>query len=380
MIIEWCHQRTAHGGRGLTINEVRSSGFWVVKCNTVVRNLVGKCVKCRLLRGRLGEQKMADLPNDRTLDGPPFTNCGVDMFGPFWIKEGRKELKRYGTLFTCLASRAVHIECTCSMDTDSFIQALRRFIARRGNRRILRCDNGSNFVGAQRELAKAFQEMDHQKIQHFLENLGSDYITWHRNPPAASHIGGVWERQILMSLLVTHGRSLNDKSLRTLFAETEAILNSRPLTVETLGDVKSEKHLSPNNILTMKTKVVMPPPGEILRADEFSRGHWRRVQHIANEFWQRWKKEFLLTLQSRQKWNKKRREFVIGDIVLLKVDASRNQWLMEKVVKVNKDSDGVVRSVQLLAGKTRSGQDERSSIPRRKVSRQRFIVLRGASC
>ena len=105
--------------------------------------------------------------------------------------------------------------------------ALRRFIARRGNIRILPCDNGSNFVGALRELAKAFQEMEHQNIQHSLENLGSDYITWHRNPPSASHIGGVWERQIrssrsiLMSLLATHGRSLNDESLRTLFAETE---------------------------------------------------------------------------------------------------------------------------------------------------------------
>ena len=76
------------------------------------------------------------------------------------------------------------------METDSFIQALRRFIARRGNIRILRWDSGSNFVGAQRELAKAFQEMDHQKIQHFLENLGSAYITWHRNRPAASHMGG----------------------------------------------------------------------------------------------------------------------------------------------------------------------------------------------
>ena len=89
---------------------------------TVVRSLVGKCVKCPLLTGKLGEQKMADLPTDTTLDGPPFTNFGVDMFGPFLIKEGRKELKRYRTLFTCLASRAVHIECTCSIDTDSFIQ------------------------------------------------------------------------------------------------------------------------------------------------------------------------------------------------------------------------------------------------------------------
>ena len=322
---------------------------------TVVRSLVGKCVKCPLLRGKLGEQKMADLPTDTTLDGPPFTNFGVDMFGPFLIKEGRKELKRYRTLFTCLASRAVHIECTCSMDTDSFIQALRQFIAKRGNIRILRCDNGSNFVGTQRELAKAFQEMDHQKIQHFLENLGSDYIIWHRNPPAASHMEGVWQKQIrsaqniLMSLLVTHGRSLNDESLRTLFAETEAILNSRPLTVETLGDVKSEQPLSPNNILTMKTKVVMPPPGEFVRADEFNRRRWRRVQHIANEFWQRWRKEFLSALQSHQKWNKNRREFVTGDIVLLKIDASRNQWPMARVVQVHKDLEGVVRSVRPTA-------------------------------
>ena len=97
--------KTAHGGRGLTINEVRSNGFWVVKYNSVVRSLVGKCVKCRLLRGRLGEQKMAHLPTDRTLDGPPFTNFGVDMFGPFLIKEGRKELKRYGALFNSFASR-----------------------------------------------------------------------------------------------------------------------------------------------------------------------------------------------------------------------------------------------------------------------------------
>ena len=109
LIVEWCHQKTAHGGRGLTINEVRSKSFWVVKCNKVVRSLVGKCVRCRLLRGKLGEQKMADLPTDRTLDGPPFTNCGVDMFGPFFIKEGRKELKIYGALFTCLTSRTVHI-------------------------------------------------------------------------------------------------------------------------------------------------------------------------------------------------------------------------------------------------------------------------------
>ena len=97
----------------------------------------------------------------------------------------------------------------------------------------------------------------------------------------------------MIFLLVTLGRGLNDKSLKTLFTETEAIVNSRALTVKNLGDVKSEQPLIPSNILTMKTKVVMPTPGEFVRAGEFSRRRWRRIQRIANEFWQRWRKEFL---------------------------------------------------------------------------------------
>ena len=152
LIVEWCHQKTAHGERGHTINEIRSTWFWFVRCNAIVRSLVGKCVRCLLLQGKLGEQKITDLPTDRTIDELPFTNCGADMFGPFLIKEGRKELKRYGALFTSLSSRVVHIECTCSLETDSFMQALRRFVARRGNMRVLRGDNVSNFVGAQKEL------------------------------------------------------------------------------------------------------------------------------------------------------------------------------------------------------------------------------------
>ena len=94
---------------------------------------------------------MADLPSDRLQEEPPFSYCGVDMFGPFHIKEHRNTLKCYGVLFTCLVSRAVHIEMTKSMETDSVRLALKRFIARRGNVRTIRCDNGSNFVGAGRE-------------------------------------------------------------------------------------------------------------------------------------------------------------------------------------------------------------------------------------
>ena len=88
-----------------------------------------------------------------------------------------------------------------------------------------------------------------------------------------------------MSLLHTHGSSLNDESLRTLLAETEAIINSRPLMVDMLGDVQSEQPIYPSNILTMKSKVVLPPPGHFGKANEYSRKRWRRIQHIVNEFW-----------------------------------------------------------------------------------------------
>ena len=92
------------------------------------------------------------------------------MFGPFTIKRHRTELKRYNIIFTWLASRAVHLEVANTIDTDSFIQALRRFIARRGNMRMLRPDNGTNFVGGgrQTELSKTFQEMDLERISSFL--------------------------------------------------------------------------------------------------------------------------------------------------------------------------------------------------------------------
>ena len=97
---------------------------------------------------------------------------------------------------------------------------------------------------------------------------------------------------------------LNDESLRTLMAEVELIINSRPLTVETISDSKSEIPLSPSNLVTMKTSVTMPPPGEFSKPDASLKRRWRRVQHIA-EFWSRWRKEFLQSLQVRQIWKKR---------------------------------------------------------------------------
>ena len=91
-------------------------------------------------------------------------------------------------MFRCMASRAVHIEITLSLNCDSFIQALRRVIARRGYIRVLYSDNGTNFVGCANELKKACKEMYNERIQSFMQCLGGDLVRAIRNPPVACHV------------------------------------------------------------------------------------------------------------------------------------------------------------------------------------------------
>ena len=159
-----------------------------------------KCVTCRRLRGKMGEQRMADLPEERCSEAAPFTYTGVDMFGPFVIKGGRKELKRYGAIFTCLSSRSIHLESTNSFETDSFILALRRFINRRGEVRQMRSDNGTNFVGASKELQKAVKEMDQMKITDFLLQHNTDWLGWEFNTHCESHGRSLGAANSFMSL------------------------------------------------------------------------------------------------------------------------------------------------------------------------------------
>ena len=354
LVVKCYHEKINHQGKGMTLNEIRSRGFWIIGGSSVVSSTIASCVTCRKLRGAVLEQKMSDLPEDRLDCYPPFTYCGVDYFGPFTIKEGRKVLKRYGILFTCMSSRAVHLETATSLDTDSFINALRRFLSRRGPARQLRSDNGTNFVGARRELKEALEEMDEYRIRDELLKSQCDWIKFKMNVPAASHMGRVWERQIrtvravLSSLLIKNGAQLDDGSLGTLMCETEVIVNSRPLTINQLSDPDSPEPLTPSHLLTMKSKVLLSPPGKFEPADLYARKRWRRVQHLANEFWTRWRKEYLLSLQERQKWTQPRRDLRVGDVVMVKnTNVSRSQWQLARVATVYPSADGYVRKVQV---------------------------------
>ena len=344
-IIVHYHSKVAHQGRTSTMSAVRSAGYWIVGLSSLVSSIIYQCTMCRKLRRPCEAQKMADLPADRVEPAPPFTFVGCDVFGPFTVKEGRKSMKKYGLLFTCLSSRSIHIELLDDLSSDSFIQSWRCFVSLRGNVQVLRCDNGTNFKGACTEITNAMSEIFDDKTRNYLL---SNQTEFRFNPPLASHMGGCWERMIRSVRAILNGLSpqmsnINTSMLRTLFYEAMAIVNSRPLTA--VGP--EMKPLSPNDILHMKSNVLLPMPGSFDSDDMYSRKRWRVVQSLLNNFWTRWKREYVNILQQRNKWQKHRRNLEVNDIVVLQDECNRMHWRLGKVIDAFKSADNLVRSVRV---------------------------------
>ncbi|KAJ8037714.1 hypothetical protein HOLleu_18605 [Holothuria leucospilota] len=347
MIIRETHIQLYHGGRALTLSHLRRK-YWIVSAPALVRKCINRCVTCRRFRGKTGEQKMADLPISRiTPDEPPFTRVGMDFFGPFEVKQGRSMVKRYGVIFTCFAIRAVHLEVAHAMDTDSCINALRRFISRRGQVTEIWSDNGTNLVATNRELKQSIKQWNEAKIRQEMLQVNID---WKFSPPTGSHYGGIWERQIrtvrqILNVLLRL-QSLTDESLLTFMCEVEMTINSRPLTTMSF-DPNDVEPLTPNHLLLLKGKPNLPP-GTFVKTDNYPRRRWRQVQFLADLFWKRWLREYLPQLQQRQKWLKPMRDFAIGDIVLVMDDnAPRNSWSMGRISSVMPDTNGEVRRVKV---------------------------------
>ncbi|XP_072050041.1 uncharacterized protein [Amphiura filiformis] len=348
LIIRHIHQQCNHQGRNHTLAELRQR-YWIINAATAVKNLVKKCIVCRKQNARAGNQMMADLAPSRVkAEDPPFSCTGMDYFGPFEVKQGRSCRKRYGVIFTCMSTRAVHLEIAESLDTSSCINAIRRFIARRGPVKEITSDNGTNLVGANNEMRQALKELNEEDIQSFATRRN---IVWKFNIPAASHHGGVWERQIrtvrkILQAMLTEQHlkgARNEEQLYTLLCEVETTINSRPLTLAS-DDPKDLDVITPNHLLQLKSPESFPP-GKFVEQDQYARHRWRQVQYLADFFWKRWTKEYLSMLQQRQKWLKPQRNLQEGDIVLI-VDnnAPRNSWPMGRVQQVHHDKKGLARS------------------------------------
>ena len=352
------HAEIGHQGKLTTMNHIRACGVYLYGQGTrLVSSLIYKCVRCKRLRGKPLLQKMSNLPTERTEPTPPFTHVGMDVFGPFTCKDGRKEQKRYGLIFTCLASRAIHLELLEDMTTDSFINSFRCFTAIRGPVKSLLSDQGTNFIGARNEFRTSLMNMLDRKAQQYLKDK---QCVFKFNVPSASHMGGVWERlirtvrDVLRGILIERNSTrLDTPGLRTLFYECMSIINSRPLTIQQLNQDTTVEPLplTPNTILTMKQDQNTSAPGDFSEPDLYSRKRWRRVQFLAEQFWSRWKTEYLQHLQSRQKWNDTQRNVQTGDIVLIAdTDLPRCNWKLAMVSHTYPSRDGLIRKVRLHLG------------------------------
>jgi hypothetical protein len=225
------HRKSAHSGPEHLVSMVRQK-YWPVKCRLMAKKIISDCFDCRRRTCLPAIPFMADLPCERVAGFTrPFQFTGVDYFGPMLVKRARSRIKRWGCLFSCLVTRAIHCELADSLETDDFLLVLRCFISRRGKPQQIFSDNATNFVGADRELQDCLQRLKQDKIDDFLVQSG---IKWNFIPPNAPHFGGAWEimvKSVKRALkAVLKETCVTESVLRTTLTEVENVVNSRPLT------------------------------------------------------------------------------------------------------------------------------------------------------
>nr|XP_049612640.1 uncharacterized protein LOC125990052 isoform X1 [Syngnathus scovelli] len=311
-----------------TTSDSRSEGFILsTSRNTegegkrrknITSSLIHGCVTCRKLRGTPQTQEMADLPADR-------------LYRTSIHERGHR----------------------CVRTMDHIITPYERWPRSQGPVKLICSDRGTNFVGACKEL-KIPSNVDNAAVEKFLLDQG---CAWKFNVPHASHMGDSWERmfgvarKILDSMFLQLGTlRLIHEALSTLRAEVAAIINARPL-IPVSTDPDDPFILTPATLLTQKVSVPSAPVGDWIK--DLHKSQWRQVQHLAQTFWDRWKKQYLASLQQRQKWQAPTPDIQPGSIVLLKGNQLlRNEWPLGLITQVFPSNDGMVRKVEVKVSKT----------------------------
>ncbi|XP_064642896.1 uncharacterized protein LOC135497105 [Lineus longissimus] len=347
LLLQDIHSSQAHCGREQLIAETRQK-YWPLQGRTTARSVIKDCITCRRKRLKPVQPMMADLPTCRlNAAAGAFYHTGIDYFGPIVVTQRRSSVKRWGCLFTCMSVRAVHLELADSLSTDDFLLCLRRFIGMRSQPRRIFSDNGTNFVGANTELRRCLQQLDHDKILQYVTPLK---IEWYFNPPTAPHFGGAWERLVrsvkkALSTVIANVQ-VSEAVLRTALVEVQAIVNNRPLTYAS-EDVNDFEALTPNHFIFGRAAEGLSPCRDDDR-DINSRQRWKRVQVVANRVNQRWLKEYLPTLTLRSKWRRDGEIVAAGDLVTLVDDKlPRGSWTLARVIQVYPGDDGIIRTVKV---------------------------------
>lgn len=350
LIFEYEHVRNMHAGPQLLLATVRET-VWPINGRHLARRTVHNCVLCRRAQGKTLLPKMGNLPSQRITPDFPFKSVGIDFAGPFHVLnrkgKGARLMKSYLCLFVCLRYKCLHLEAVSDLTKDAFIMTLRRFVARRGKPAEIFCDNGRNFVAAAKELA-SFLNSNTDSLSDFGVQEGFKFIF---TPTYAPHFGGIWEAGVKSAKYhikrIMANTHLTFEEISTLFAQVEAILNSRPLCPlsSSPNDFLS---LSPGHFLIGRPLNALPSSA-LGDCKESQLNRYARVEKIRQHFWQRWQREYISELQQRTKWKTNKDTLHIGDLVLIHDEAAPPLcWRLGRILRLFPGSDGLSRVADVI--------------------------------
>ncbi|GBN32734.1 hypothetical protein AVEN_178946-1 [Araneus ventricosus] len=340
-LIREYHLKHSHAGIQTLIAIIREE-VWIIAARRTIRSVVKKCVRCKRFTAKPPTTFPIQLPLDRVRDAATFEVTGIDLCGPLIL---RSKTKAWVVLFTCAVYRCVHLEVVTSINTEYFIQALRRFIARRGRPSVIYTDNGTNFTGTSTLLRK----VDWEKVVS-QETLNP--INWKFIPPTAAWWGGWWERLIRTTknllVRVLGQASVNYEELLTILCDVESVINCRPLTYIS-NDSEDLLPLTPSMFLQDIKESGVADLDLLDRSKLLKRQ--RFLQELREQFRCRFRKEYLAQLVQRH--GQKDCELKVGDIVLVGSDnLKRINWPIARVEELCTGRDGRARVVKI---KTRTG-------------------------
>ena len=213
------------------MRSVLNMKYAILGLRRLLRSIESQCVTCRKSKGSTIQPVTSDLPVERLrYKQPPFNHTVVDYFGPLYVPVCWSTEKRWGFLYTCLTTRAVHLEIVPSLDTNSCVMGLERFIARRGTPSTIWSDNGTNSVGVEKELLACIKSWNGIAPTIFAHKG----VAWKCNSPGAPDHGGSWERLVRRVKRVLYdirgSRWVAEEVLGTTLCLVEQALNSRPIT------------------------------------------------------------------------------------------------------------------------------------------------------
>jgi len=340
LLVRFYHVRLKHAGVNAVISSLRDT-YWIIGVRSIAKRVKKFCVPCARLDSKPCNEPVAPLPKLRISESPPFTVVGLDFAGPLFCLDFPKK-KFYILLFTCAVVRAIHLELTESMSTESFLLAFRRFAARRGMPSVIYSDNAQTFVAAR---------------DHFLRIYGDTSPEWNFIVPRSPWWGGWWERLVRStksSLKRCLGkRSLSLTELETTLIEVESCINSRPLTF-CGDDVEYMNPLSPNHFLLGRRAEFKPDVIEdydsVNRQSIVTQDKLR--SQLLDRFWQIWRNEYLRELPVTVHKFHKSGDLQIGSVVLIKEDnVPRMKWELGVVTELILSKDGIPRSAILRTNK-----------------------------